>query len=182
MSDKGTSLPTARDRSAFEALSPVLQKFLTGVLAGEMPTKVVRRIRPHLKRPEVLASKWLARPDVQAARAEIARNAVENVGITQEMIAREIGRIAFGDPRKLFDEHGNMRPVHELDDETAAIVAGIEIMEREIEGKHGKKAVKRKIKYRRWDKRQALRDLAEMAGAAKGVEPSGTIFNIQINF
>lgn len=160
--------------SAYKALRPVLQRFVDGVLAGEKPTDVVRRLRPKLKRPDVLASKWLALPAVKAARAELAENALENVGITTQMIVRELARIAFGDPRRLFDEKGNLRPIHELDDDAAALVAGIEI----VEGRRGK----RKTIVRRWDKRRALRDLAEIDGATKGTGASGgTIFNVQIN-
>lgn len=181
---RDTSLATTQDaRSAYDALKPVHQRFLDAVMAGETPTAVVRQMRPHLKKPEVLASKWLARPDIRAARAELAEQALERVGITQAMILRELARIAFSDPRRLFDKDGNIKPPHELDDEAAAMVAGIEVIERELEAKDGKKTVKRKIKVRRWDKRQALRDLAEFAGMTKGEKGGGgTIFNVQINF
>lgn len=168
--------------SAYDALKPVHQRFLDAVMAGETPTAVVRQMRPHLKKPEVLASKWLARPDIRAARAELAEQALERVGITQAMILRELARIAFSDPRRLFDAHGNVKPPHELDADAAAMVAGFEVIERELETK-GDKVVKRKIKVRRWDKRQALRDLAEFAGMAKSENAGGgTIFNVQINF
>lgn len=48
----------------------MLRLFVDGVVAGEKPTHAVRRLRPHLKKPNVLACKWKARPEVQAAIAE----------------------------------------------------------------------------------------------------------------
>lgn len=56
--------------SAYRKLKPVWRLFVDGCAAGEKPTHVVRRLRPHLKLPEELASKWLARADVKAALEE----------------------------------------------------------------------------------------------------------------
>lgn len=182
MSEKSLVPTDAAPSSAYLALTPAMQRFVDAVQAGECPTDVVRRLRPHLKRPHELACRWLARPDVRAARAELAEQALERVGITQAMILRELGRIGFSDPRRLFDAKGEPLPVHKLDDDAAAMVAGIEVLEKELKSADGKKTVKRKIKYRRWDKRQALRDLADFAGMSKGEGAGGdTIFNIQIN-
>lgn len=56
--------------SAYRGLRPVQRLFVDGIVAGEKGTHVVRRLRPELKRPDVLASKWKRRADVQAAIAE----------------------------------------------------------------------------------------------------------------
>lgn len=56
--------------SAYRKLRPVLRQFVDAVIAGEKPTHVMRRLRPHIKRPHVLASKWKARPVVLAAIGE----------------------------------------------------------------------------------------------------------------
>ena len=56
--------------SAYRRLRPVLRLFVDGIVAGEKGTHAVRRLRPGLKRPEVLASKWKRRAEVQAAIAE----------------------------------------------------------------------------------------------------------------
>ena len=63
---------SAERPSPHRPLPPVLRRFVRDVLAGEMGTDVVRRLRPDLKRPDVLASKWMARPDVKAAMADSA--------------------------------------------------------------------------------------------------------------
>jgi phage terminase small subunit len=153
--------------SAYDRLPEPMQRFVDEYLAGEKPTTIARQLRPKAKTPSQTAWKWLRRPDVQAAIDERKGQLLEEVGISQAMIVRELGRIAFGDPRKLYDESGQLRPMHELDDDAAAMVAGVETVERiEILGK-GKREKRLKTivnKLRRWDKRQALVDLAQYAG------------------
>jgi hypothetical protein len=160
--------------AAYDALRPVHQRFVDRLLAGEKPKDIIRILRPRVKAPQVLAWKWMARPDVRAALAERREQLLESVGITQQMIVRELGRIAFGDPRALYDERGNPKAMHELTEDEAAMIAGIEVEVREDGA--------RVHKLKRWDKRQALRDLAELGGLRsekdRGESP---IFNIQIN-
>lgn len=47
--------------------------------------------------------------------------------ITQDMVLREYARIGFFDPRKLFDETGRPLPIGQLDDDTAAVISGVDV-------------------------------------------------------
>lgn len=47
--------------------------------------------------------------------------------ITQDMVLREYARIGFFDPRKLFDETGRPLPISQLDDDTAAVISGVDV-------------------------------------------------------
>lgn len=51
------------------------------------------------------------------------------LGITAERVLLERSRLAFFDPRKLFNKDGSPIPVQELDDGTAAAIAGLEVVE-----------------------------------------------------
>ncbi len=51
------------------------------------------------------------------------------VGLTAERILRERMRIAFFDPRKLLDNEGNPKPLQELDEDTAAAIAGLDVVQ-----------------------------------------------------
>lgn len=73
-------------------------------------------------------------------KAEIDRHlsavveaAKHEAGVTLERVIKELARIAFFDPRRLFDEDGRPLPITELDDDTAAAVSGLEVLE-EYEG------------------------------------------------
>ncbi|SDC69592.1 phage terminase small subunit [Massilia sp. PDC64] len=49
--------------------------------------------------------------------------------ITAERVLQELGRVAFFDPRRLLNADGSPRPINELDDDTAAVLAGMDIAE-----------------------------------------------------
>jgi phage terminase small subunit len=50
-------------------------------------------------------------------------------GITADRVLAEIAKLAFFDPRKFFDADGAPIPIHELDDDTAAALAGMNVFE-----------------------------------------------------
>lgn len=49
--------------------------------------------------------------------------------ISTERVLQERARLAFFDVRKLFDKNGQPVPIHELDDDSAAAIAGLEVVE-----------------------------------------------------
>lgn len=51
----------------------------------------------------------------------------KNLNITPERVLQEYARIAFADVRCIFDDNGTLIPIHELDDDTAAAVASVEV-------------------------------------------------------
>jgi phage terminase small subunit len=91
-------------------------------------------------------------------QAIVKRLNVINKGleVTQERVLKEYARIGFLDTRKLYDEEGQLKSIHELDDDTAAAVAGIEIDE--IKAGHAIKAKTKRVKLA--DKKGALDSMA----------------------
>lgn len=81
--------------------------------------KTAEWIGPQLLGKRHVAEAIAARMDARARRTEI----------TQDRVLNELGRLAFLDIRKAFDAAGNLRPICELDDETAAAIAGLEVSE-----------------------------------------------------
>jgi phage terminase small subunit len=47
--------------------------------------------------------------------------------VTVDRVIAEYAKLAFLDIRKAFDGDGNLKPIHEMDDDTAAAIAGIEV-------------------------------------------------------
>lgn len=136
---------------------------------------------PLLKKQPAVASAIVEKFEEIAKRAEI----------TQDDILRELGKIAFFDIRKLYDEEGNLLSVHLLDDDTAASIAGIEVVEMagaaEIGGEGGIKhhaMYTKKIKH--WDKRLALVDYGKYFGMFKdtvvNTGPNGGPQQHQVNY
>lgn len=69
------------------------------------------------------------RPEIQARIRELRDAVLKVADITAQRVMLELGRVAFADVRGLFNEDGSMKPAHELDDDTAATVAGLETEE-----------------------------------------------------
>lgn len=67
-------------------------------------------------------------PYVQEQLAKKAKEIAMKADITQEKVLREIARIAFLDVRNLFNDDGSPKALSELDDDSAAAIAGIKKM------------------------------------------------------
>lgn len=71
----------------------------------------------------------LKKPEIQAAIESFVIKAEEKAALTVERTLREVARLAFFDPRKLLNPDGSPKPITELDDDTAAGIAGLEVQE-----------------------------------------------------
>jgi len=74
-------------------------------------------------------SRLTKNPEVAAEIAKRKGELLGSVNASQERIIEELARIAFFDPRKLFNEDDALKPIRELDDATAAVIAGFEAEE-----------------------------------------------------
>lgn len=87
---------------------------------------------------EVNAARLLRNAQVSAAIAkaeqEMLAKVQEDTGITLERTLREIARGAFHDPRRFFDESGGLKRIVDLDDDTAAALAGFDVTELNADG------------------------------------------------
>ncbi len=110
------------------------------------------------------ASRLLSKANVAAYIASKQKKLQDKLEVSVERVLKEAARIAFSDPRKLFDEDGNLKPITDLDDDTAAALAGLDI-EALYKGK-GKNAIRvgdvRKVKL--WNKGEALEKLFKHLG------------------
>lgn len=112
------------------------------------------------------AKQWayelLRLPEVAARVGELDSKLLTKADITAERVMLELARLAFADVRGLYDDKGQLRPVNELDDDTAASIAGIEIDTVITAARGGRaKTTVRTAKVRRYEKAGALRVLAQ---------------------
>ena len=138
-------------------LTPQQEKFAQEVAKGKTLADAYRVAYPNSKDAKSksvheMASTVAAKIKV-SSRIEMLREKAEAAAVvTRERLLREIGRLAFADPRRLLREDGTMLPLHELDDDTAAAIASVEVDE------YGK------LKYKLWDKGAAQEKLAKHLG------------------
>lgn len=138
-------------------LTPKQEKFAQNVANGKTLADAYRSAYPTSKKwvdsaLHPAASKLMVNTKVRT-RVDMLRAKAESAAdISREKLLREIARLAFSDPRRLVKDSGAMVPFHELDDDTAAAIASVEVDE------YGK------VKYKLWDKGAAQEKLAKHLG------------------
>jgi len=120
---------------------------------------------------------------VVEARLSVLQKALTTAEVTTERTLLEIARVAYWDPRKMFDEQGNLIPITELDYDTAAAIAGLEV-ERRTEGHGDEKEVYHVLKVKIASKVAALDlltrlDLEAQRKGASGPMQAAPVFNVQ---
>lgn len=105
----------------------------------------------------VTGARWLKNAKVAAAIEDAQARVAQKLEITVERTARELAKIAYGDIAEMFDEDGNLLPVHRMSDTARAAIAGVEV--ETVDGPGRVRTVTHKVK--RADKVQALKLLGQ---------------------
>jgi phage terminase small subunit len=123
----------------------------------------------------VTGCKLLRKANIQAAiEAETAKRFTK-LEITAERVLKELARIAFFDPRKLFNADGSPKQINELDDDTAAVIAGLQVQELLAGTGDNKHAHSLSRKYKLADKRGALELLGKRLNLFNGKNDAADI-------
>lgn len=109
------------------------KKFCDEYLIDLNATQAAIRAGYSKKTAQVISSENLSKPMVKEYLASKMGKREKRTEITQDRVLQELAKIAFFDPKKLFDANGSPIPLHELDDETSAVIAGLDLHE-EYEG------------------------------------------------
>jgi phage terminase small subunit len=83
--------------------------------------------------------------------------------VDNDRVMRELVRLAFFDIGKAFDEKGNLKMLQDIDEDTRAALAGVEVVTRGI-GRGDDRFVEYVHKFKLADKLGALEKLAKMLG------------------
>jgi hypothetical protein len=145
------------------------------------PSNKGRKMKRKLKPSEALFAAELTKPGmtrVQAARNvglervpasstvmelrnKLIRRQLKLADITVNRTVNEVARVAYVDPGNCFDEHGNLLPIHEWDEDTRRALAGFDV-ELRIEGKGEDARTVTVLKPRFWNKNEANKILLQM--------------------
>lgn len=115
-------------------LTPQQEKFAQLVAEGNNQSAAYRKAYPksqHWKDTavNVAGAKMMALGNVSGRVAALRKEVSEKSVVSQESVIKELQRIAFFDIRKLFNVDGTLKRVTELDDDTAAAIASIEVVD-----------------------------------------------------
>ena len=109
-------------------LTPKQQRFVAEYLIDLNATQAAIRAGYSAKTAEQLGYQLLQKTSVAAAIAEGQTRQLEKAELTAVATKEALRRQVCGDIRRLFDEDGNIRPLHTLSAEDAALIAGYEIV------------------------------------------------------
>lgn len=131
----------------------------------ENATEAYQVIKPNVARNTAAAEghKLLKKPEIHKAIEKRRGQIRAQFALTTDRVFQEHGRIAYFNPKKLVDAAGKSIPLHQLDDDTAAALANIDITETEISGKgKNRVVVTRRIKGRPFNKPSTLREVSKI--------------------
>jgi phage terminase small subunit len=103
--------------------------FVREYLVDKNATQAAIRAGYSAKTARSQGERLLTNADIRRAVDAGVADLASRVGLTAERVLRERMRIAFFDPRQLLDSEGNPKPLHELDEATAAAVAGLDVVQ-----------------------------------------------------
>lgn len=144
-----------------EPLTDQQKVFVTEYLKDRKAGPAARRAGYSDKNADQLGYQLLQKPSVRAAIDEGMEQLLTNNGFTAERVIKELARLTFADPAKLFGKDGKLLPISEMDADTRAAIASIE-----VEGTRTSKAGET-AKVKLVDKTAALRMAAQHFGLLK---------------
>lgn len=108
-------------------MTPKQEAFIREYLIDRNATQAAIRAGYSAKTASAIGDENLRKPEIRAAIDAAMAKVANRAEVTAERILRERARLAFFDPRKLLDAEGNPVPLQELDDDTAAAIAGLDV-------------------------------------------------------
>ena len=149
-------------------------RFIAEYLIDKNATQAAIRAGYSQKTARSQGQRLLTNADVAHAIAEQAAKQLERADLTAQRILEEMRRLALSDVRGLFDQDGNLRPIHTLTPEQAAAIASLEVVKKNVAAGDGHVDTIHKVKV--WDKTRALEMLAKHFGLlVEKLEHSGSI-------
>ena len=111
------------------------KRFCDEYLIDLNATRAYKVAYPNCKKDETRAngSRLLTKANIQIYVADKIKEREQRTEITQDMVIKELAKIAFLDIRKLYTENGQLKNIADIDSDTAGAISQLETLE-EYEG------------------------------------------------
>jgi len=157
---------SVRKRTGLNEDPRLQEQFVDEYMRDLNAVNAIKRMGLVTRCPEYVAYAFKQEPEVQEMIAQRMEHFRELNGITPWKVLQEYAKIAFFDPKKLFDSHGAPLPINELDDATAGAIAGLKVLEAYGGVGKDRKFLGYTKEYKISDKRSALDSLAKVMNMA----------------
>lgn len=108
------------------------KRFCDEYLIDLNATRAYKVAYPNCKKDETAksaGSRLLTNVNVQNYISEKMKEREKRTEVTQDMVIKELAKIAFLDIRKLYTENGQLKNVADIDDDTAGAISSLETLE-----------------------------------------------------
>ncbi len=112
-------------------LTPKQAQFVAEYLIDLNATQAAIRAGYSAKNADKIGSQLLGKTRVGAEIAAAMKAREQRTHITQDRVLQELARIAFFDIRKLYNDDGTLKSPAELDDDAAAVLSGVDVVEQQ---------------------------------------------------
>lgn len=151
------------------ALTAKQEQFCNEYLIDLNGTQAAIRAGYAKKYADIQAVQLLKNTKVSACIQELQQKRQKRTDITADRVIKELARIAFFDIRNIFDDNGNLKSPHDLEDDTACAIASIKSrVEKQGQDKEDWAEIK---EYKSNDKLRALEMLAKHLGILEKQAP-----------
>lgn len=129
----------------------------------------------------------LRKPEIESFISSLQEKKSEELNFSFERIANELGKVAFGDVRHYFNEHGRMIDINELESAVSSTIKSVTVQQEKTKVL-GEVIIESAVKkVESYDKLKALELLGKMFGhfekdnKQKGNESQVTVFQLPDN-
>lgn len=143
-------------------------------------TRAYKFAYPNCKKDETAksaGSRLLTNVDIQNYIAEKMKEREKRTEITQDMVLNELAKIAFLDIRKIYNENGSLKNIHDIDNDTAGAIISIESVEEFAGYGQDREQIGYNKKVKMSDKAKALELIGKHLGMFKE-----TNINVNMNY
>lgn len=109
-------------------------------------------------------SRLLTNANIQEYISELKQSKSEELNISQNMVLKELMKVAFGDVKNYFDDNGRLIDINELENQISASIKSVTVQQEKITS-DGKSTFESSIKkIESYDKLKALEIINKMLG------------------
>lgn len=150
------------EKAGRDQLNAKQQRFVDEYLVDLSATQAAIRAGYSEKTAGSIGFNLLKKAEIAQAIQKGREKTAAKLEVTRERVLAELAKLAFVDPRQFYDEAGGLKKITDLDDGTAAALAGFEVDEIKLDGEGPVIGMTKKVKWS--DKRAALESINRMMG------------------
>jgi phage terminase small subunit len=141
-----------------EKLTPKQAMFIDEYLVDGNATRAAIAVGFSVASAKVTGARLLKKPVIAALITERQAHRARRLEVTADRVTQELAKLAFYDVRDLFDDDGRLKQITELDEISAAAIAGIDIAQEKCETKFDKESKALEARTTNWTTKIKLAD------------------------